>query len=71
MIWHNDDSRPLTPTEALHNARRACADAGLPDYTFFTEELIRWVQRGSMTAESAVAWIKVFSNQPHGPNWDI
>lgn len=70
MMWNSrDDNNRLSPTEALHNARRACADAGLPDYTFFTEELIAWVSRGSMSAESAIEWIKCFSNQSHGPNW--
>lgn len=71
MMWGNypDPDHRLSPTEALQNARRACSEAGLPDYTIFTEELIAWVSRGSMSAESAIEWIKFFSKQSHGPNW--
>jgi hypothetical protein len=70
-MWSSnpDPDHRMSPTEALHNARRACQEAGLPDYTFFTEELIAWVSRGSMSAEGAVEWIKVFSRQPQGPNY--
>ncbi len=64
MMWSSrDDDHRLSPTEALHNARRACQEAGLPDMTGFTEELIRWVSRGSMNTECAIEWVKCFSRQ--------
>jgi hypothetical protein len=71
MRWSSnpDPDHRMSPTEALHAARRACQEAGLPDMTGFTEELIRWVARGSLTTEAAIEWVKVFSRQPYGPTW--
>ena len=58
MMWSSDS---LSPRERLAEIQRARRAKGLPDYSVFCDELITWVSRGSLTAEGAVEWIKLWS----------
>ena len=65
-MWRNEDRDPdhkLSPTEALEAVQRARRAKGLPDYKVFSDELLQWVSRGSLSAEGAVSWIKIWSRE--------
>jgi hypothetical protein len=51
----------MSPREMLAEVQRNRRAMGLPDYSVFCDELLAWVSRGSLSADGAVEWIKVWS----------
>ena len=65
-MWGNWDKEPgerLTASEQLAAVQRARREAGLPDYAEWCTELLQWVSRGSLSADGAVNWLKLWDGQ--------
>lgn len=58
-----DPEHRLSPAEALEAVQRARRAKGLPDYALFSNELLLWVSRGSLSAEGAVEWLRVWTRE--------
>jgi hypothetical protein len=65
-MWANWDKGPgerLTPSEQLAEVQRVRREHGLPDYAEWCAELLMWVARGSMSADGAVAWLRLWDGK--------
>jgi hypothetical protein len=63
-MWSNESYGPdhqMSATEKLESIQRARRERGLPDYALWCNELIAWVSRGSLSAEGAAEWLKLWT----------